>query len=145
MLSGDLFCWNRVAAQLATTHYDTTLGQVSRVQITKPSTNPGNSAPVEFSFSYIYRVKNHIYNGNLYSYVEPTPPTDMTLPAGKTVSVFYNPNNPAEAVLFRELAADDFGKIAQLVLINFMVFSLLLFWARRRALSIFSPQKIWQS
>ena len=145
LLAGDFFCWNRISEQIAAIHYRPASGQITRFQIIPPVAGEPGPAHTEVSFGYTYCVNGRGYAGAIYSYVQADPPPEISLPHGKLLTVFYNPNTPADAVLSRELTADDFGKIAQLVLLNLMAFSLLTLWARWRVRINFSSQTIWQS
>ena len=144
LLGFDWFCWQRIAAQIAAKNYFAVTGQVIHVPAARPSTNFLNRAD---ACRYGYRVNGKGYAGTTYRYVETTPPAEVAaqLWLGKGVSVYYNPDNPADAVLSRELTDQDYGRMLQLGLLNLMVFSFLGLWSRWRVRTIFPADRIWQS
>lgn len=116
-----------------------------RLQHLHPPPDAAGEVRPQISFSYTYRVNGSGYVGDSYSYLEKSPAAEIPLPHGKQIPVFYNPAAPADAVLSREVTADDFEKMLQLTLLNLMGFSFLGLWTRGRARKIFSVPQLWQS
>ncbi len=144
ILGFDFFCWHRIAEQITSKNYLVVTGRVTHVQTTSQATNFWGETT---SFSYGFRVNGKGYVGNIYRYIEPTTPAEIAakLSVGKDISVFYNPDNPADAILARELLDDDYVKMLQLVFLNLMLFSFLGLWSRWRVRMVFPAHEIWQS
>jgi hypothetical protein len=140
----DVFCWHRIAEQIASKKYLMVTGRVLHWQTAALSGSISGSVA---EFSYGYRVNGKGYAGNTYRYVEMVPPptTAAQMTSGRDITVFYNPQNPADAILARDLTDDDFGKMLQLVLLNLMLFSLLGLWTRWRVRTVFPGHQLWQA
>lgn len=144
ILGFDLFCWHRIAEQIASKNYPMVTGRVTHAQ---PVDQPTNFLSETVPFGYSYRVHGKGYAGSMYRYVQTAPPTEFAaqLSFGKDIPVYYNPDNPADAVLSRELVDEDYGRMLQLVFLNLMLFSFLGLWMRWRVRMVFPAHQIWQS
>jgi hypothetical protein len=140
----DVFCWNRISEQIASKNYLPVAGRVTHCE---PANRPANLSRKAAAFGYGYRVNGRGYAGNTYRYLETVTPTEISsqLIVGSVIPVFYNPDNPADAILARDLVEDDFGKMLQLGMLNLMLFSFLGLWARSRVRKVFSAPQLWQS
>ena len=144
ILGFDFFCWHRIAEQITSKRYLAVTGRVTHNQTANVSTTTHGDAA---AFSYGYRVNGKGYAGNNYRYIETVPPLPIVskLAVGQDIRVFYNPSNPADAILSRELLDEDYGKMLQLILLNLMLFSCLGLWLRWRVRMVFPAHQIWQS
>ena len=132
--------------QVQATAYPTTVGIIRSSQVIEELDHEGVTK-LTVGLTYSYQVNEQNYTGTHYRYLKITTPNDgaaagvvASLPAGRNVTVHYNPRRPADAVLQAGLQGGDllvFTFLAPFHLIAFAFCAAI--WGRGRRSGLSSP------
>ena len=147
MLGFDFFCVRNLLHQKATKDYLPAPGYVERYRIENTTNFFTRAVHPQVTLRYSYRVNGHDFSGSVFRYNERIPAQfdAEVLAEGQNVSVYYNSDNPKDAVLARTFTPNDLHHLPLLALFNLMMCSLLGLWLRGRVRQIFHPPRLWQS
>jgi hypothetical protein len=143
VLVGDGVALWRLSSQFQSTFYPKVPGRIVRSQVDSEAGNRRRLSSHKVNLGFQYEVGGKSYESSSYRFLETLSHQEDAVrktveehPPGRAVDVYYNPSNPAQAVLAPGLNASDFVFLHLLIPFNGVVaFLALATWYNLRARS----------